>query len=70
MAALIDRLDTRRWTHLVLWTVRDAAPTNAFYVSLGMARDGQEMLLDRDGPVPLIRFSARLDRIRTSESTG
>jgi hypothetical protein len=39
MAALIDRLDPGRWTHLVLWTVRDAAPTNAFYVSLGMVRD-------------------------------
>ena len=65
MAALIDRLDTGRWTHLVLWTVRDAAPTNAFYVSLGMARDGQETLLDRGGPVPLVRFSVRLDRIRT-----
>jgi GNAT superfamily N-acetyltransferase len=38
MAALIDRLDPGRWTHLVLWTVRDAAPTNAFYVSLGMVR--------------------------------
>ena len=70
MAALIDRLDTGRWTHLVLWTVRDAAPTNAFYESLGMARDGQETMLDRGGPVPLVRFSVRLDRIRTRCLTG
>jgi 2-polyprenyl-6-methoxyphenol hydroxylase-like FAD-dependent oxidoreductase len=46
MAALIDRLDPSRWTHLVLWTVRDAAPTNAFYVSLGMVRDGAQVTLD------------------------
>ena len=66
MAALIDRLDNSRWTHLVLWTVRDAAPTNAFYVSLGMARDGAETLFDLGGSVALVRFSGRLDRMRTS----
>ena len=69
MAALIDRLDPGRWTHLVLWTVRDAAPTNAFYVSLGMVRDGREALLDRGGPVPLVRFSVLLKRTRTNAPT-
>jgi GNAT superfamily N-acetyltransferase len=69
MAALIDRLDPGRWTHLVLWTVRDAAPTNAFYVSLGMVRDGREALLDRGGPVPLVRFSVLLKRMRTNAPT-
>jgi GNAT superfamily N-acetyltransferase len=64
MAALIDRLDPQRWTHLVLWTVRDASPTNEFYLSLGMQRDGREALLDRGGPVPLVRFSAQLEQIR------
>jgi GNAT superfamily N-acetyltransferase len=69
MAALIDRLDPGRWTHLVLWTVRDADPTNAFYVSLGMVRDGREALLDRGGPVPLVRFSVLLKRMRTNAPT-
>jgi GNAT superfamily N-acetyltransferase len=69
MAALINRLDPGRWTHLVLWTVRDAAPTNAFYVSLGMVRDGREALLDRGGPVPLVRFSVLLKRMRTNAPT-
>ena len=64
MAALIDRLDPQRWKHLVLWTVRDASPTNAFYVSLGMERDDQEALLDCNGPVPLVRFSADLETMR------
>ena len=64
VAALIDRLDPQRWTHLVLWTVRDASPTNAFYVSLGMVREGREVLLDRGGPVPLVRFSAQLEKMR------
>ena len=67
MAALIERLDPGRWTHLVLWmTVREAAPTNAFYVSLGMVRDGREALLDRGGPAPLVRFSVLLKRMRTN----
>ena len=66
MAALIDRLSPERWTHLVLWTVRDAAPTNAFYLSLGMVRDGREKLLDRGGPVPLVRFSVLLKHLRTA----
>ncbi len=69
LAALIDRLDSGRWTHLVLWTVCDAAPTNAFYVSLGMVRDGREALLDRGGPVPLVRFSGLLTRIQTNAPT-
>ena len=69
LAALIDRLDPGRWTHLVLWTVRDAAPTNAFYVSLGMVRDGREALLDRGGPVPLVRFSVLLKRMWTNAPT-
>jgi hypothetical protein len=69
MEALIDRLDPGHWTHLVLWSVRDAAPTNAFYVSLGMVRDGREALLDRGGPVPLVRFSVVLERIRTNAPT-
>ena len=69
MAALIDRLDPQRWTHLVLWTVRDASPTNAFYVSLGMVREGREALLDRGGPVPLVRFSARLEKMRAKTPT-
>ena len=64
MAALLDRLDPQRWKRLVLWTVRDASPTNAFYVSLGMVRDGQEALLDCNGPVPLVRFSADLETMR------
>lgn len=70
LAALIDRLDPGRWTHLALWTVRDAAPTNAFYVSLGMVRDGQEALLDRGGPVPLVRFSVLLKCMRTKAPTA
>ena len=70
LAALIDRLDPGRWTHLVLWTVRDAAQANAFYVSLGMVRDGREALLDRGGPVPLVRFSVVLERIRTNAPTA
>jgi GNAT superfamily N-acetyltransferase len=65
MRALIDQLDPRRWTHLVLWTLRDAAETSAFYVSLGMVRDGREAVLERGGPVRLVRFSAALDRLRT-----
>ena len=69
MAALVDQLDLHRWTHLVLWTVRDASPTNAFYVSLGMARDGREALLDRGGPVPLVRFSAQLEKMRAKSPT-
>ena len=69
MAALIDQLDLQRWTHLVLWTVRDASPTNAFYVSLGTARDGRDALLDRGGPVPLVRFSAQLEKMRAKSAT-
>ena len=71
VAALIDRLDPQRWTDLVLWTVRDASPTNAFYASLGMIRDGREALLDRGGPVPLVRFSVQIERMRakTQETT-
>ena len=69
MAALIDRLNPERWTHLVLWTVRDASPTNAFYVALGMVRDGREALLDRGGPVPLVRFSAQLGKMRATTPT-
>lgn len=69
MTALIDRLDPERWTDLVLWTARDAVPTNAFYVSLGMVRDGREALLDRGGPLPLVRFSGRLVRMRTNAPT-
>nr|WP_239580137.1 GNAT family N-acetyltransferase [Microlunatus panaciterrae] len=65
LTALIDHLDPGRWTHLVLWTLRDAAPTNAFYSSLGMVRDGREALLERGGPVPLVRFSAPLTHLRT-----
>ena len=70
LAALIDRLDPGQWSHLVLWTVRDAAPTNAFYRSLGMVRDGREALLDRGGPVPLVRFSALLEGMRTNAPTA
>lgn len=64
MIALIERLDPERWTDLVLWTARDAVATNAFYVSLGMVRDGREALLDRGGPLPLVRFSGQLTRMR------
>ena len=53
----------------MLWTVRDAAPTNAFYVSLGMVRDGRKALLDWGGPVPLVRFSVLLKRMRTNAPT-
>jgi GNAT superfamily N-acetyltransferase len=68
MTALIDRLEPSRWNQLALWTVRDAAPTNAFYESLGMVRDGREALLDRDGPVPLVRFSLLLNRKQTQRT--
>lgn len=63
VGALVEGLDLGRWTHLMLWTPRDAAPTNAFYRSLGMVRDGRESLLDRGGPVPLVRFSVPLTRV-------
>src|SRR4051794_38266647 len=69
MAALMDQLNPRHWTHLVLWTARDAVPTNAFYASLGMVRDGREAILDRGGPLPLVRFSGPLERIRTTTSS-
>ena len=70
MAALMNQLNSRHWTHLVLWTARDAIPTNAFYASLGMVRDGREALLDRGGPLPLVRFSGPLERVQTTTSSG
>lgn len=66
MAALVDRLKPERWSQLVLWTVRDAIPTRAFYTSLGMVRDGREEPLDLGGPVPLVRFSGPLQHLRVT----
>jgi hypothetical protein len=34
-----------------------------------MVRDGREALLDRGGPVPLVRFSGLLTRIQTNAPT-
>ena len=76
MAALLDRLDPQRWKHLVLWTVRDASPTNAFYVSLGMVRDGQRRCSTATGPCrwsaspPISRRCGPRHRQRQSQDEG
>ncbi|WP_328291192.1 GNAT family N-acetyltransferase [Kineococcus sp. NBC_00420] len=60
MQHLLTGLDRSRWREVVLWTPRDTAPTRAFYASLGFESDGKTAVMDRLGPVPIVRLRRTL----------
>lgn len=60
MHHLLAGLDRDRWQEVVLWTPRDTAATRAFYASLGFEPDGKTVVIDRLGPVPLVRLRSAL----------
>ncbi len=56
MQHLLAGLDRYRWQEVVLWTPRDTTPTRAFYATLGFKPDGKTAVMDRLGPVPIVRL--------------
>ena len=60
MQHLLTGLDRRRWQEVVLWTPRDTVPTRAFYASFGFEPDGRTAVMDRLGPVSIVRLRLAL----------
>jgi GNAT superfamily N-acetyltransferase len=60
MQHLLDGLDRSQWWEAMLWTLRDTAPTRAFYASLGFAPDGRTAVMDCLGPVSIVRLRRSL----------
>ena len=56
MQHLLAGLDRDQWQEVVLWTPRDTSPTRAFYAALGFEPDGKTAVMDRLGPVPIVRL--------------
>jgi GNAT superfamily N-acetyltransferase len=64
MIMLFERLASRQWTEVKLWTARDTPASHAFYRSLGFMEDGQtknHKLYD-GSVVPIVRFSSGIAR--------
>ena len=56
LSALLDALAPDAWHDVVLWTPRDATATRRFHAAQGFDPDGAEKVIDRLGPVPLVRL--------------
>jgi predicted N-acetyltransferase YhbS len=60
MMTLLHTIDGMHWKRVCVWTPLETPASHAFYESIGFERDGREDIMQRDGPVKIIRFQLAL----------